>query len=41
VIHQAQGKLETDFLVTGSHVVSVGVEEVFQFAQAEQNSTPG
>jgi len=36
VIHQAQGKLETDFLVTGSHVVSVGVEEVFQFAQAEQ-----
>lgn len=35
-IHQGQGKLETDILLSENNIVSFGTEEVFQFAQSKQ-----
>ena len=36
-IQQLQGKLETDILISGSHIVSFGADEVFQFFTSDQD----
>lgn len=37
ILHQIQGKVDADILISSSNIVSFGVEEVFQFYETEQH----